>query len=112
MDASESPAPVQPAAMQRFATVLLNEPIARDTFKLRLGEPALARAITPGQFLMIRPGPGPDPLLGRPFALYDVACDASGQPFALDIVYIVLGRGTAELARRRRGERIEVWGPL
>ncbi len=32
-------------------------------------------AIRPGQFVMIRPGPGTDPLLGRPFALYDVVRD-------------------------------------
>src|SRR5438094_136375 len=33
----------------------------------------MARAILPGQFLMIRGARGTDPLLGRPFALYDVA---------------------------------------
>ena len=43
----------------------------------------MARAIRPGQFLMIRPGrAGTDPLLGRPFALYDVARDARGRPGA------------------------------
>lgn len=98
--------------MQRSATVLLNERIARDTYRLRLADEETARAILPGQFVMIRPGPGPAPLLGRPFALYDTVCDRDGQPFAIDIVYIVLGQGTAELARRRQGERLEIWGPL
>ncbi len=105
-------APASP--LQRLVPVLENVPIARDTYRLRLGDPILARAILPGQFLMIRPGPegADDPLLGRPFALYDVATDGSGTPTAVDVVYLVIGRGTAALAQRRPGERLSVWGPL
>jgi dihydroorotate dehydrogenase electron transfer subunit len=99
---------------QRPVTVLENVPLARDTYRLRLGDSILARAILPGQFVMIRPGPegSDDPLLGRPFALYDVATDGSGAPTAVDVVYLVIGRGTAALAQRRAGERLSVWGPL
>jgi dihydroorotate dehydrogenase electron transfer subunit len=63
---------------------------------------------------MVRPDPvpSPDPLLGRPFALYDVARDRSGEPVAVDVVYLVLGRGTSALARRRPGDRLTIWGPL
>ena len=53
---------------QRTVAVVENVAIARDTYRLRLGDPEMARAILPGQFLMIRPGSGSDPLLGRPFA--------------------------------------------
>jgi dihydroorotate dehydrogenase electron transfer subunit len=100
------------SAAQRTVAVLENVAIARDTFRIRLDDPRMAGAIRPGQFLMIRTGPGTDPLLGRPFALYDVARDASGRPVAVDVVYLVVGRGTAELARRRPGDRVTVWGPL
>jgi dihydroorotate dehydrogenase electron transfer subunit len=89
-----------------------NVAIARDTFRVRLADPKMARAILPGQFLMIRTGAGTDPLLGRPFALYDVARDASGEPEAIDVVYLVVGRGTAALAALRGGDRVTVWGPL
>ncbi|WP_250846971.1 dihydroorotate dehydrogenase electron transfer subunit [Aquisphaera insulae] len=91
-----------------------NVPIARDTYRLRLAEPSIASAIRPGQFLMVRPGPegASDPLLGRPFALYDVVLDGAGVPAAVDIVYLVIGRGTSALASRRPGERLSVWGPL
>ena len=63
---------------------------------------------------MIRPGPegATDPLLGRPLALYDVVRDPAGAPTAFDVVYLVVGRGTAALAQRRPGERVAVWGPL
>src|SRR5689334_6042042 len=106
---------VAPAsAAQRLATVRENVAIARDTYRIRLEAPALARAIIPGQFVMIRPGAegAEDPLLGRPFALYDVVADESGSPSAVDIVYLVLGRGTSALARRKPGELVSVWGPL
>ena len=100
---------VAPAsAAQRLVPILENEPIALDTYRLRLGDPILARAIRPGQFVMIRPGQesADDPLLGRPFALYDVVVDAAGSPVAVDVVYLVVGRGTAALARRRAGETL------
>jgi dihydroorotate dehydrogenase electron transfer subunit len=94
--------------------ILENVAIACDTFRLRLDDAALARAIRPGQFVMIRPGPEDsfDPLLGRPLALYDVVCDPSGTPQSFDVVYLVVGRGTRALALRRPGERVAVWGPL
>jgi dihydroorotate dehydrogenase electron transfer subunit len=41
-----------------------------------------------------------------------VVNDPSGTPVAIDVVYVVLGRGTAALARRRPGDRLSVWGPL
>jgi dihydroorotate dehydrogenase electron transfer subunit len=101
-------------AAQRDVTVLENVKIARDTYRLRLNDPRLAAVIRPGQFLMIRPTPAhaTDPLLARPFALYDVVCDSHGRPAALDVVYLVLGRGTAALAGCRSGDRLTVWGPL
>ena len=51
-------------------------------------------------------------MLARPFALYDVAKDANGEPVAIDVVYLIVGRGTAELVRRRSGDVLDVWGPL
>ena len=102
------------SAVHRLVPVMENIAIARDTYRLRLGDAAMARAIKPGQFVMIRPGPegATDPLLGRPLALYDVVRDPAGAPTAFDVVYLVVGRGTAALSERRPGERIAVWGPL
>jgi len=102
------------SATYRLVPVLENISIARDTLRLRLGDAAMARAIKPGQFVMIRTGSegATDPLLGRPLALYDVVRDPAGTPIALDVVYLVVGRGTAALAERSPGERVAVWGPL
>jgi dihydroorotate dehydrogenase electron transfer subunit len=86
--------------------------LAHRTYRIRLHAPELARAIRPGQFLMIRLPGGSDPLLGRPFALYDTVLDDAGQPIAVDVVYLVIGKLTGLLAALRPGERVEVWGPL
>ena len=104
--------PAPSTAAQRTVPVLENVPVARDTFRLRLDDPAMARSIRPGQFLMARPASGTDPLLGRPFALYDVVFDDGGHPVALDVVYLVIGRGTRALSRLRPGDLATIWGPL
>src|SRR5579875_806802 len=78
---------------QVLARVIENVPVAERTYRLRLDAPAIARAIQPGQFVMVRPSASLDPLLGRPFALYEVIRSASGEPEAIDVVYLVLGRG-------------------
>jgi dihydroorotate dehydrogenase electron transfer subunit len=101
-----------PCVAQRTVTVVENLPVARDTYRLRLDDPEMARSIVPGQFLMVRAGTATDPLLGRPFALYDVARDSAGRPTALDVVYLVVGKGTAALAECQPGDRLTVWGPL
>ena len=106
----ESVAPAD--AAQRRVTVVENVAVARDTFRVRLEDPTLAAAIRPGQFVMLRAGDGSDPLLGRPFALYDVVDDAGGRPRAIDLVYLVIGKGTEALSRCRAGDVLPVWGPL
>jgi dihydroorotate dehydrogenase electron transfer subunit len=92
--------------------VVENVVLARNTYRIRLHAPELARDIRPGQFLMIRLPTGSDPLLGRPFALYDTVLDAKGQPLAVDVVYLVVGKLTRLLASLRTGDKVEVWGPL
>ncbi|WP_152053849.1 dihydroorotate dehydrogenase electron transfer subunit [Tautonia marina] len=105
---------VPACAAHRSVEIVENVPIARGTYRIRLLAPEMARCIIPGQFLMIRPTRqgSTDPFFGRPFALYDIVPGPSGTPEAIDIVYLVIGRGTAALTERRAGETVEVWGPL
>jgi dihydroorotate dehydrogenase electron transfer subunit len=100
------------AMVHAAADVLENVGLARQTYRVRLAAPELARAIRPGQFLMLRLPGHSDPLLGRPFALYDTVLDEAGNPFAIDVVYLVVGRVTGLLAQARPGDRVEAWGPL
>jgi dihydroorotate dehydrogenase electron transfer subunit len=61
---------------------------------------------------MVRMAHGSDPLLGRPFALYDTVLDERGKPIGIDVVYLVVGKITRLLAELRAGDAVEVWGPL
>ncbi len=86
--------------------------LARDTYRVRFTCPEIARRIVPGQFLMVRLAGLDDPLLARPLALYDVVLDSAGQPTAIDVVYLVLGKMTSLLAQAKSGDELDVWGPL
>ncbi len=96
------------------ATVLWNRPVARDTWRMALQAPRLADRIRPGQFLMLRLANGrSDPLLARPYALYDVVrLGSTGDAIGVEIVYLVVGKQTRLLTELRPGETAVVWGPL
>ena len=95
-----------PALHHGLAPVVEQVRLARDTFRLRFHAPALAAAIQPGQFLMLRLPHRTDPLLGRAFALYDTAGET------VDIVYYVVGKMTKLMAQLQAGDAVEVCGPL
>lgn len=61
---------------------------------------------------MLRLPRSTDPLLGRPFALYDTVLDPQGNPFAIDVVYLVVGKVTGLLSRLAPKDSVDVWGPL
>jgi dihydroorotate dehydrogenase electron transfer subunit len=98
--------------LQRTVAVVENVRLARDTYRIRLHSPELAQAFRPGQFLMLRLPRIIDPLLGRPFALYDTVLDPAGQPESIDIGYLVVGKLTRLMTALSGGDQVEVWGPL
>lgn len=94
------------------AQVLAHAPIARATHRLRLACPEVACRIVPGQFVMLRLPGTDDPLLARPFALYDTVLDEHGTAMGIDVVYLVVGRMTGGLTQVAVGDALQVWGPL
>jgi dihydroorotate dehydrogenase electron transfer subunit len=100
------------ALVHAAAEVVENVRLARQTYRIRLHLPDIAALVRPGQFLMLRLPGRSDPLLGRPFALYDTVLDERGRPVAVDVVYLVAGKMTGLLAATRPGDRVETWGPL
>ena len=97
---------------QGTVRVLENVQVARDTYRVRFACGPIARRIVPGQFVMLRLAGLNDPLLGRPLAVYDVVDDAAGQPSAIDVVYLVVGKMTRRLPALQPGTPLGVWGPL
>ena len=99
-------------AGQYTAIVETVRPMARNTWCVRLRQPQLAQQITPGQFFMIRPDDGSDPLLGRPFALYDTWDDEDDDPAGVDFGFVVVGKMTTLMTQWQPGDEVRLWGPL
>lgn len=99
-------------AVQQAVVVVENVPLARDTYRVRLASPEIAARIVPGQFVMLRLAGSCDPLLARPFALYDIFTDGAGRPQGIDVVYLAVGKMTRALAAVQPGQSLEIWGPL
>lgn len=100
------------SARQHHAVVDRVRPMAQDTWAVRIRQPELARQIMPGQFFMIRPTAGSDPLLGRPFALYDVYGDDPQQPVGVEFGFVVVGKLTSLMSSWKSGDSVQIWGPL
>jgi len=99
-------------AVHCTATLVEQRQMARDTYCMRLQCPEIARQILPGQFFMIRDFNSNDPLLGRPFALFDIYYDESGEPAGIDFGYLVVGKLTSLMPDWQPGDQVEIWGPL
>jgi len=101
-----------PHAREYRAKVISQRRLAEGTYAIRVDCPDVARLIRPGQFFMIRPAQGTDPLLGRPFALYDTILNADQQPVAFEFAYHVIGKMTSLMSRWEAGAEVQIWGPL
>ncbi len=81
-----------------------------DAWRMTLAVPGDGPYV-PGQFVHLRCAPErDDPLLRRPFSIYTVR--RRGRTTDVDVLYDVVGRGTAILAERKPGDRVGFLGPL
>jgi dihydroorotate dehydrogenase electron transfer subunit len=99
-------------ADQRCVSIIANDQLAKDTYRVRFSAPELAAQALPGQFFMLRIAGCNDPLIGRAFALFDRGFDPAGGAETIDVVYLSKGKFTTRLARMRAGELLDVCGPL
>ncbi len=82
--------------------------VTKHYYLLTLMAPQVARGISPGQFVQVRVDDRLDPLLRRPFSVYHW----DEKQGIIEILFQVRGKGTALLARKRPGERLDILGPL
>jgi dihydroorotate dehydrogenase electron transfer subunit len=94
------------------AAVLSNTRLSDDYNVLALSAPELAQAVRPGQFVMIKPGAGTDPLLRRPFSVFQILRDPAGTPVGITVFNKRIGRGTGCLYDATPGSRFPCLGPL
>jgi dihydroorotate dehydrogenase electron transfer subunit len=77
-----------------------------DFFRFTIEAPALGKEARPGQFVMVKVSEGTFPLLRRPLGVHDA--NASG----IELFFKVAGLGTEILSRKKRGDRLDIIGPL
>jgi dihydroorotate dehydrogenase electron transfer subunit len=94
--------------IQLDAEILDNRLVTCDHYVMSLAAPPIAAGARPGQFVMLRPSAGADPLLPRALAFYG-ADPAAGR---IDLLYRVVGIGTRLLSELRAGASVALWGPL
>lgn len=86
--------------------ILENRKINGKYYKLIFRSGPLSKNVRPGQFLQIRIHEGNDPFLRRPFSYYRVS---GGR---IEVLYEILGGGTAALAEKKKGDSLRVMGVL
>jgi dihydroorotate dehydrogenase electron transfer subunit len=77
-----------------------------------LAAPAIAAATAPGQFVMVKPGRGHDPLLRRPFSVFEVLRDPNGRVLGLSLLSKRIGATTRLLYGAVAGDVVSCLGPL
>ncbi len=92
--------------VQMDAKILENREIAHQRYKMVLSAPQIGRQARPGQFIHIRVCKSFPPLLRRPFSVHRV----DGEK--IELLYKVVGKGTEILSGKKRGEYLDILGPL
>ena len=94
------------------AEVTANTRLSAHDNVLALAAPEIARVAAPGQFVMVKPATGIDPLLRRPFSIFEILRDASDRPTGITLLNKRVGTGTTLLYSARPGDRVACLGPL
>jgi dihydroorotate dehydrogenase electron transfer subunit len=94
------------------AEVLGNRTLSADYNVVTLGAASVAAAAQPGQFVMIKTKPGLEPLLRRPFSIFEIVRAEDGTPRGVSILNKRIGTGTGQLFDVRVGDRLGCLGPL
>jgi dihydroorotate dehydrogenase electron transfer subunit len=94
------------------AEVIANHALSGDYNVLALAAPAIAAASQPGQFVMVKAAAGCDPLLRRPFSVFEILRDSGATATGLTILSKRIGASTRLLYDAKPGDRIACLGPL
>jgi dihydroorotate dehydrogenase electron transfer subunit len=94
------------------ATVIANAQLSRDYSVLSLAAPEVGKRTQPGQFVMVKPAGVTDPLLRRPFSVFEVLRSEAGDVTGVSIFNKRAGRSTKKLYDLRPGDVVSCLGPL
>jgi dihydroorotate dehydrogenase electron transfer subunit len=94
------------------AAVVTNTRLSSDYNVITFAAPAIGSLAAPGQFVMVKPARGTDPLLRRPFSIFEIVRSHSGNVQGFSILNKQIGVGTGRLYELEPGARLAVLGPL
>jgi len=94
------------------AEVVSNTALSSDYNVIALAAPAIARSALPGQFVMVKATGGHDPLLRRPFSVFEVLRDSKGVATGISLMNKRIGISTSLLYDVRPGASVSCLGPL
>lgn len=94
------------------AVVTANTRLSDDYCVIALAAPEIAAVAQPGQFVMVKPSRGMDPLLRRPFSIFEILRDDDGLPAGITLLNKRVGIGTRLLYDTEPGARLACLGPL
>ena len=87
--------------------VLLNKEVGENICRIDIEAPFLGKNSKPGQFINIKAKSGvSDPLLRIPLGIHKI------RKTGISLLYKVVGPGTALLKEKRKGETVDILGPL
>lgn len=103
--------------MQFTSMILSNAEVSPGYWRMRMTAPPEFAAARPGQFVMVRVNGAIDPLLRRPFGIFDVGTYHPAQSGAvpqpcLEMLYRVVGKGTGMLSTLHETDLLDILGPL
>ncbi len=91
--------------MKQLKAPILNViEVVNGVFYFRLNAPEIAAEAKPGQFVMVRCGA--EMILPRPISIHSAGDNQ------ISLLVGVVGKGTAWLARRKKGDTLDIFGPL
>jgi dihydroorotate dehydrogenase electron transfer subunit len=94
------------------ATVIANARLSREYSVLSLAAPEVGARTQPGQFVMVKPTGSGDPLLRRPFSVFEVLRGPRGTISGVSILNKCAGRSTKKLYDLEVGDTVSCLGPL
>ncbi len=93
------------------ARVIANERLTPHYNVIALEAPVIAIDAAPGQFVMVRPQRGFDPLLRRPFSIFEILKEDQ-RVIGFSLLNKRVGVGTGLLFEAEPGDRVQCLGPL
>jgi dihydroorotate dehydrogenase electron transfer subunit len=96
---------------QQEAKVLFNKQIGPTYYRIGLTCAEYYAMAKAGQFIMLRISRQSQPLLRRPFSICNLII-TDGVPEGLELLYKVVGEGTARMAQLKPGDGVDILGPL